>query len=103
LKHFLVEIDYLVPVESLGDAIRQHREFLQSGYDRGWILLSGPRVPATGGVLIARAPTLEALETYFRDDPYHVQGLAVHRFSEFNPVKRQGFIENWVVGEPDPK
>lgn len=99
MKHFLVQIHYTVPVESLGDAIRLHREFLQLGYDRGWLLMSGPRVPANGGIVIARAPSQQELEDFFADDPYKLSGLATHTFVEFNPVKHQPFLAEWITGE----
>lgn len=96
MKHYLVQIDYTIPVEALGDAIQRHRDFLQTGYERGWLLMSGPRNPADGGVVIARAPSREALEAFFKDDPYQVAGLANHTFTEFNPVKFQPFMEDWI-------
>jgi len=102
MKHFLIEIEYLVSVEALGDAILKHRQFLQTGYELGRILLSGPRVPATGGVLIARALSLEEIKAFFEDDPYKILGLARHNFIEFNPVKHQDFLKGWVSGEPSP-
>lgn len=98
MKHFLVQIDYIVPVESLGDTIRLHREFLQIGYERGWLLMSGPLNPATGGIVIARAPSLQELEGFFNDDPYKLAGLATHTFFEFNPVKFQEFMTDWISG-----
>jgi uncharacterized protein YciI len=98
VKHFLVFIQYMVTVDVLGDNVRLHREFLQTGYDRGWLLMSGPREPKSGGVVIARAPSLEELKDFFNDDPYRVKGLAFHEFIEFNPVKSQPFLASWVSG-----
>lgn len=98
MKHFLVYIQYKVPVEQLGDAIRLHREFLQIGYDRGWLLMSGPRNPKTGGIIVARAPSREELASFFEDDPYKVMGLADHEFTEFDPVRFQPFLADWVTG-----
>lgn len=103
MKHFLVQLDYKVPVESLGDTIRLHREFLQIGYEKGWLLMSGPRNPATGGIVIARAPSQQELEDFFNDDPYKVSGLATHTFVEFNPVKHQDFISQWINPEASLK
>lgn len=98
MKHFLVQINYTVPVEVLGDAIRLHREFLQTGYERGWLLMSGPRVPASHGIVIARAPSQQELEAFFMDDPYRLNGLATHTFTEFNPVKFQPLLSDWISG-----
>ncbi len=98
MKHFLVSIQYKVPVEQLGDNVRLHREFLQIGYDRGWLLMSGPRNPKTGGIIIARTHSLEALAEFFKDDPYQLAGLADHEFTEFDPVRFQPFLADWVTG-----
>lgn len=98
MKHFMVEITYKLPIEQLGEIIPAHRAFLQTGYDCGWLLASGPQVPRTGGIAIARAPSLEAIKAFFENDPYHLQNVAEHRFVEFEPVKRQPFLEDWVTG-----
>jgi len=99
MKHFLVEINYLVPAETIGETVVEHRAFLQTGYDRGLLLISGPRVPRTGGVVIARAGSLQEIQEFFRDDPYQQKGLAAYTFTEFDPVKRQPFLEDWATGK----
>jgi len=99
MKHFLVFIHYKVPVDQLGDNVRLHREFLQTGYDRGWLLMSGPRNPKTGGVVVARAPALDGLKEFFTKDPYKLLGLADHEFLEFDPVKFQPFLTHWMDGQ----
>ncbi|MDR3575911.1 MAG: YciI family protein [Anaerolineaceae bacterium] len=96
MKHFIIEINYLVPAEQLGDITNQHRVFLQGGYDQGWLLCSGPRVPRTGGIVVGRAPALEDLQDFFKQDPYQVNGLATYNFIEFQPVKYNPFLEGWV-------
>ena len=40
---FLVEITYLVPAEELGDILPEHRSFLKGGYEKGLLLVSGPK------------------------------------------------------------
>jgi uncharacterized protein YciI len=95
MKHFIVEIDYLVPLERIQLSVPAHRAYLQLGYDAGLLLCSGPKVPATGGFMLARAASLEALQAFFADDPFRTEQLASFRFSEFNPVKRQGWAEAW--------
>ncbi len=99
MKHFVILTTFKIPYEQLGERVTQHRAFLQIGYERGWLLCSGPQAPKTGGLIVARAPSLEALQAFFADDPYLVNDLADYRFVEFEPVKRQAFLEAWVVGE----
>ena len=96
MKHFVVEINYTIPAEQLGDITNQHRAFLQGGYDQGWLLCSGPRAPRTGGIVVARAPSLEELQGFFKNDPYNLKGMATYNFIEFQPVKYNSLLEGWV-------
>ena len=97
MKHFLIDIEYIVPLARIDEIVAQHRAFLQTGYDKGWLLMSGPKNPKTGGVVIARAPSLEELQELFNHDPYQLNQAAVYQFREFDPVKRQAFMEEWIT------
>ena len=97
MKHFIIEIIYRIPAEQIGDVVAEHRAFLKAGYERGWLLFSGPKMPKTGGMIVARAPSQQELEQFFSADPYQVKGIADYRFIEFDPVLRQGWMEDWVV------
>ncbi len=97
MKHFIVEATYLVPFERIHEVIPRHRAFLQRGYDAGLFLCSGPQNPPTGGFLVARARSLTELEALFADEPFHKEQLASYRFTEFEPVKRQPWTEDWFT------
>ena len=97
MKHFIVELDYKIPAEEIGEVVAEHRAYLQQGYARGWLLFSGPKVPKTGGMIIARAPSMEELRAFFLSDPYFVKDIAGYRFVEFDPVLRQAWMEGWVT------
>lgn len=96
MKHFLLELTYLVPIETLETVLASHRAFLQTGYDKGWLLLSGPKNPRVGAVLIGRAPSLDEFKAFFINDPYQLNHYAEYSFSEFLPVKHQQFLTDWV-------
>lgn len=98
MKHFVIILTYKVPFEQLADVLPLHRAFLQTGYDRSWLLMSGPQQPKVGGLIIGRAPSLDEMKEFFKNDPYAVQNVASYQFIEFDPVKRQEFIESWVTG-----
>jgi uncharacterized protein YciI len=97
MKYFFLEGEHLVPFEERDPAIiAAHRQFLQRGYDEGRFLLSGPSVPPTGGVLVARAESLEQLKLFLADEPFCKANLM--RFSkiiEFDPVQHQPFLKDW--------
>lgn len=95
MKHFIVEINYLVPLARVQESVTAHRAYLQRGYDAGLLLCSGPKVPATGGFMLARAASLEALQAFFAQDPFSTETLASFSITEFQPVKRQAWAEDW--------
>ncbi len=97
MPHYIVEITYRVSLARIEETVAAHRAHLQTGYDQGLLLASGPQVPRSGGILIARAPTREALESFIARDPYRVQDLADYRLIEFQPVKRQDWAGEWFA------
>jgi uncharacterized protein YciI len=100
MKHFIIEVTYTGTPEQIAATVTEHRAYLQKGYDKGWLLFSGPRSPRTGGMVVARAPSLEDLQEFFRTDPYQINHFATYEMIEFDPVKQQPFMENWILGKP---
>jgi uncharacterized protein YciI len=96
MKHFIVEITYTAPLATIDELLVHHRKFLQRGYDMNMLLCSGPMTPRTGGIIVARAESSEAITRFFADDPYAVAGAATYRFIEFSPVKHQSMLQEWV-------
>ena len=99
MKHFVISVTYTAPNEKIEEIRPSHRSFLQIGYDIGFILCSGPRNPMTGGIIIARAESKEELELLFQKDPYQIYKLADYEFIEFEPVKYQDFLSDWINKE----
>ena len=69
---------------------------MQKGYDAGILLCSGPQEPKTGGMAVARAESLEKIKDYFKDDPFLKHKIAKYRYIEFNPVKYQSILKDWI-------
>ena len=100
MKYFMLEGEHLVPFEQRSpELIARHRAFLQEGYDRGQFLLSGPSIPPKGGILIARAESLEHLKMLLEDEPF-TKAKVMHfkTITEFNPVQHQPFLKGWFSG-----
>jgi uncharacterized protein YciI len=96
MKHFVIEIVYKASIKKIEEVLADHRNFLQKGYENGMLLMSGPQLPRIGGVVIARANSMEEIAEFFSNDPYNINGLAHYQYIEFNPVKRQEFMEDWI-------
>jgi uncharacterized protein YciI len=96
VKHFVVEVTYTEPFEKVLPTRDAHRQYLQSGYERGLLLCSGAQATHKGGLVIARAASLEELQGFFAKDPYYLNQLASYRFLEFEPAQYQDFMNEWL-------
>ncbi len=98
MKHFLLEGEYLVPFEEISPLIREHRAFLQKGYDAGFFLCSGPQIPPRGGFLIARAESRAELDELLAEEPFtRARKMRFSRITEFNPVQHQPILKDWFT------
>ncbi len=96
MKHFIIIIHYIESVEIVNEIRPRHREFLEKGYKDGIVLCSGPQVPRTGGLIVARGKTAEEVKTFFSNDPYQKENAAEYQFVEFEPVHYQDFLKDWI-------
>ena len=83
---FVVLLTYTKPLEAVDALVPAHREYLQRMYQAGTFLLSGRKEPRDGGVILANAPSLEALQAALAADPFQVHGVAAYQVIEFIPT-----------------
>jgi uncharacterized protein YciI len=96
MQHFIIIIHYIESVDKINEIRPRHREFLEKGYSEGIVLLSGPQVPRTGGLIAARGKSKEEVQKFFSEDPYQKEKAAEYQFLEFEPVHYQKFMEQWI-------
>jgi len=93
----IIQLSYKVDLQVLDGYLSAHRAFLDTLYQQGILIASGPLVPRTGGIIIAAGDDISALKVIFNQDPYAIAGVADYHFMCFNPVKYckelQGLIE----------
>lgn len=82
----VVELQYtsddLSKVDALIDA---HMAFVDAQYKAGIFLASGPKVPRTGGVILARGSDVDAIAALMKQDPFLIEGVATYRYTAFLP------------------
>jgi uncharacterized protein YciI len=94
---FVIILTYLRPIEEINRHLDAHRTWLSDHYRAGRFLLSGPLEPRSGGLVLARCETREALEAMLADDPFSIHGLAAYEVKAFNPILRAGgFPATWA-------
>ena len=81
---FVVLLTYVAPLEEIDAHMRAHMRFLDAHYASGDFIASGRRKPRTGGVILARGASIEAVEALVAEDPFVARGLARAEVLEFN-------------------
>ncbi len=93
---FAIILHYKKPIEDIERLTPAHREFLDQYYAKGVLLISGRQTPATGGVILAKAESKEALLKILAEDPFQQEDAADYTVYEFTPTKHQPFLKDWL-------
>lgn len=80
---FLIDVQYEAPLAEVDAALQDHVAFLRQQYERGTFLMSGRKVPRTGGVILARGVGRAELDAILEADPFQQRGLARCIITEF--------------------
>ncbi len=84
---FLVLMTYKKPINEIDRYLLDHRLFLDIGYKNNYFIVSGPRNPRTGGILLSQLNDRDQLEKILKDDPFYVNDVASYEVIEFMPIK----------------
>ncbi|EPR37262.1 YCII-related protein [Desulfovibrio sp. X2] len=82
---FIVSLHYTVAIEEIDKHLPAHAVFLKENFANGNFLLSGRKVPRTGGVILATMDDEEALWAVLHKDPFMVHGVAEYALTRFTP------------------
>ena len=95
---FIISITYKVDLSLVEPHLAAHRNYLDKYYSNGLFILSGAKVPRTGGVIIARASRRVIVEAILKEDPFYKAGLADYSVVEFMPSKARVGLESFLEG-----
>ncbi|MDH2431690.1 YciI family protein [Pokkaliibacter sp. MBI-7] len=82
---FVVTLNYVCDLSEVDAVLAEHVEYLRQQYAAGVFLVSGRLVPRTGGVILAKAESRQALQDVLAQDPFARLGLAQYTLMEFVP------------------
>src|SRR5262245_3399671 len=85
MSWFVVSLNYVAPLDSIDGAMRSHVGFLEKHRKSGVFIAWGRKVPRTGGLILARGDSREAIERIMREDPFVARRLAEVDVTEFLP------------------
>lgn len=80
---FIIDLDYIVPLEELDQHMADHVKFLRKYYKKGMFVASGRKVPRTGGIILALADNEEAVHNIMKEDPFTKHELAEYSVMHF--------------------
>jgi uncharacterized protein YciI len=82
----VVELEYKKPLSEVEKYVEEHRNFLKKYYDNKMLIASGPKIPRTGGIILANIDTC-SMEKIIQEDPFHRHEIADYKITIFDPVK----------------
>ncbi len=80
---FIINLHYIVPLDQLDAHMTDHVKYLHKYYKQNVFVASGRKVPRTGGIILALAPSREALDSIIKEDPFYINQLAEFSVIEF--------------------
>jgi len=82
---FIISITYTRPAGEVDALLTAHRHFLSEHYASGIFLMSGRKVPRSGGIIIADAADRAEVEAIVQTDPFYIGSVAEYEITEFVP------------------
>ena len=83
MKNFIIDLEYIVPIADIEPLMDGHMAYINEGKDKGVFISWGPKVPRTGGVILAVAESYEEIEAFCATDPFVAEKAAQVKITEF--------------------
>ncbi|GAA3519309.1 YciI family protein [Aquimarina addita] len=84
---FIINLTYKTELKKVDQFLNDHIEFLNEQYELGNFLVSGRKIPRTGGIIVSKVSDKTELEKIINKDPFRINELANYELTEFIPGK----------------
>lgn len=84
---FIISLNYVKPLNDIDLLIEPHIAFLDKYYANNTFILSGRKIPRTGGIIIARCENQTKLEKILKEDPFYKANAVEHQIIEMQVTK----------------
>jgi uncharacterized protein YciI len=96
---YIVDLEYIVPLELLDSHMGDHVEFLKKYYSQNVFVASGRKVPRTGGIILALAKSKVEVEQIIAEDPFYIHKLAKFTITEFLTSQHHPDLQKLLKGK----
>ena len=93
---FVLLLTYVRPLAEVDALMREHMAWLSEHYAAGRFLVSGRRIPRTGGVIVARGDDRAEIEALAAGDPFVAGGVATCEVIQFRASQTAGGLDQLV-------
>ena len=90
---FVLLLTYVKPLPEVDALMREHVAWLDEHYAAGRFLVSGRRIPRTGGVILARGDDRAATEALAATDPFVRGRVATVEVIQFRASQRAAALD----------
>lgn len=80
---FIIDLNYIAPLDKLDERMGEHMKFLRKYYSLNKFVVSGRKVPRTGGIILCLAKTKEEVDRIMSEDTFISSKLAEYKVTEF--------------------
>lgn len=91
---FLINITYTEITEESEALLPAHVKYLERYYDNGTFVLSGGKVPRTGGVIMANGTDKKTLTKVMQEDPFYPLDNVQYELIQFEAKRVQ--LKNFI-------
>jgi uncharacterized protein YciI len=95
---FIINLNYVVPLEQLDKHMADHVKFLKTYYKNNIFVASGRKVPRTGGIILALGKSMAEIEKIIQEDPFYIHHLAEFTITEFLTSQYHPELKNLLAG-----
>lgn len=95
---FIIDLNYIVPLETLDSHMKAHMTFLHKYYKLNLFLASGRKVPRTGGIILCLAKTREEVDQIMSEDPFVKYRAAEYKVTEFLTSQSHADLKKLLKG-----
>ncbi|WP_444944454.1 YciI family protein [Microbulbifer sp. ZKSA006] len=91
---YIVSLTYTAHLDKIEKHLNEHILYLDNQYKLGNFIISGRKVPRTGGVIIATVTSRSELDKILSLDPFYRENLAEYDITQIVPTKTSAELEH---------
>ncbi len=95
---YIIDLNYIVPLEVLDAHMGEHVKYLYKYYKQNKFVASGRKVPRTGGIILALADSRKDVDAIIAEDPFFTHKLADFKVTEFQTSQMHPLMKPLLKG-----